>query len=403
MKKYLNVALKNRISKPNRYDSMRVLQVIPYFAPKRGGDVNVCYNISKYLTKIGHEITIITTDFDYKIIVFKCTYNLGLFLYSPDMEHWLDLNLRDYDLVHLHNYRSYQNILAVKYANLYKIPYVLQAHGSLPRIMGKKLLKQFYDFVWGSNILKSASAVIALNNYEVSQYRHLGISSNKIKIVPNAINLNDFNCFNLTGKFKKKYKISDEENIILYLGRLNKIKGCDLLLKAFSELVTEYDSIRLLFVGPDDGFLDSLKSEVEILGLNDQVIFTGALYGQDKLTAYLDSYVYVLPSIYDTFPMTILESCACGTPVIITDRCGIADVVEGNVGYVVEFNKYQLKEALIKILSNNKIRTQFSKRCRRLVEEEFNEDLCFSKLEKAYEDAIMTDNRILQCIDRVRC
>ena len=96
---------------------MKILQVIPYFTPKRGGDVNVVFNVSKYLNKQGHEVTIITTDFEFdyeysnlltnvRVIPFKCFLNIGLFLYSPSMKSWLEKNIKNYDIVHLHNYRS---------------------------------------------------------------------------------------------------------------------------------------------------------------------------------------------------------------------------------------------------------------------------------------------------------
>jgi glycosyltransferase involved in cell wall biosynthesis len=123
---------------------MRVLQVIPYFTPKRGGDVNVCYNISKYLVKHGHHVTIITTNFEFdnefaenaidegiEVISFCCVANIFLYLISPGMKKWLDVNLQKFDVIHMHNFRSYQNNIVHQYAKKYKVPYILQAHGDI--------------------------------------------------------------------------------------------------------------------------------------------------------------------------------------------------------------------------------------------------------------------------------
>ena len=132
---------------------MKILQVISYFAPRWGGDVSVCYNLSRELAELGHEVTIITTDYNYdpdyaqslenvEVIPFRRVANLGLFLYSPGMKRWLRSNISNYDLVHLHSFRSYQNNIVCKYAMEFDVPYIVQPHGSLPRIVEKKGLKQ---------------------------------------------------------------------------------------------------------------------------------------------------------------------------------------------------------------------------------------------------------------------
>ena len=131
---------------------MNILQVIPYFAFKRGGDVNVCYNLSKQLTSMGHNVTILTTTFEYNkedtdlidnltMVPIDYEFNLALFIYSPKMKKWLDKNITKYDIIHLHELRSYQNNIVIKYAKKYNIPYVLQPHNSTPKHVTKTLIK----------------------------------------------------------------------------------------------------------------------------------------------------------------------------------------------------------------------------------------------------------------------
>lgn len=138
---------------------MKILQVVPFFTPARGGSVVVVYYLSEELSKRGHEVTIITTDFEFdeeyakaiekkgvKVIVFKCVANIGLFLLSPGMKKWLIEEIKEFDIVHLHNLRSYQNVIIHRHAEKYGIPYVLQAHGSVSRIIEKQKLKKFTTY-----------------------------------------------------------------------------------------------------------------------------------------------------------------------------------------------------------------------------------------------------------------
>jgi len=374
---------------------MKILQIIPYFTPKCGGDVNIVYNLSNQLLKRGHEVTIFTTDFepDWEyvksldgvcVVPFHCIANIGLMLISMGMKKQLKKEIRDFDIIHMHDFRSYQNIVTYRYAKKYNVPYVLQAHGSVLPFFQKQGLKRIFDLFFGYKILRDASKVIALTRTEAVQYKKMGIDEDKIEIVPNGIDLSEYENLPEKGEFRKKYSIRDDEKIILYLGRIHKIKGIDLLVKAFADLINVLDGVRLVIAGPDDGFLSTLKGQIEDFKINDKILFTGPLYGRDKLEAYADADVYVLPSVYEIFGITVLEACACGTPVIITDRCGIADIIDDKVGHVVEYDKDQLQDAIIKVLSDEELRMRFGEGGRRLVREEFGWGGVVGRLEQIY-------------------
>ena len=373
---------------------MKILQVIPYFTPRRGGDVNICYNLSKQLVNRGHEVIIITTDFEFdeeyakslvnvRIIPFKVIARIGLFLISPSMKKWLKNEIRNYNVIHLHNLQSYQNNLVYRYTKKYGVSYVLQAHGLDPKRLEEDTLKKGYNWVWGYGILKDASKVIALTKTEAEKYKKMSVDKDKVEIVSNGIDLLEYENLPKEGEFRGKYEIKDEEKIILYLGRIHKIKGIDLLVRAFVDLVNDSDNIKLVIVGPDDGFLSTLKRQIEYLKICDKVLFAGPLYGKDKLKAYVDADVYVLPSVYEIWGITVLEACACGTPVVVTDRCGIANFVD-KVGYVVEYDKDQLWDAIFTVLCDEDLRKRFGEDCRLLVREEYGWDKIVAKVEKVY-------------------
>ncbi|OEU42516.1 hypothetical protein BGV40_09130 [Methanosarcina sp. Ant1] len=345
---------------------MKILQVIPYFAQKWGGDVNVCYNLSKELNNLGHDVTIITTDFEYdldyaqslenvEVIPFRRVANLGLFLYSPGMKGWLRSNISNYDIVHLHSFRSYQNNTISRYAKEFDVPYIVQPHGSLPRIVKKKGLKQLYDMVWGNKILQNAEGIIALTSMEAEQAIKMGVNENKIHIIANGIDLSQWGGIPPQGKFRALYNIPSSMHVILFLGRLHPIKGVDLLIRAFGIVSKKRENCMLVVVGPDNGSLSKLKKIVEELNLRNKVLFTGPLYGKDKSTVYCDSDIYVLPSHYEAFPMTVLEAWAFKKPVIITENCGIKDLVQDS-GLVVKSNPYDLATALQEYLQQDSLR-----------------------------------------------
>ena len=252
---------------------MKILQVIQFFSPKFGGSVNSVYKISQELSKRGHDVTIITTNFSFdnkyaesienegvKVIPFKCIINFASFLYSPAMMKWLNKNISKFDVVHLNNFRTYQNFIVYNNAKKYDIPYILQAHGSLLPVPQKKRFKKLFDALIGYNILKDATKFIALTKKEFIEHTVMGVPENKIEIIHNSINFSEYQNLPENGEFRKKYFIEYDKKIILYVGRIDKLKGIDLLIKSFSEVLKDLKNVKLVIIGPDDGFLSFLKS-----------------------------------------------------------------------------------------------------------------------------------------------
>jgi glycosyltransferase involved in cell wall biosynthesis len=143
----------------------------------------------------------------------------------------------------------------------------------------------------------------------------------------------------------------------LFLGRLVSKKSPDLMLEAFSHWNRRGNGSRgsvLVMAGPDegDGFRQHLEAIAAQMGLNNRVLFTGALYGDAKWAAYRDADVFVLPSQNENFGNTAAEAVACGTPVLVTDRCGIAPMVDQRAGLVVPHDCAALEAGLAQILDD---------------------------------------------------
>ncbi len=383
---------------------MKILQVTNFFKPswESGGPARACYETSLKLIERGHDVTVFTTDGFSRRLDVKTnvpvdvdgitTYyfrNLSNYLsreYLLTTPYFLPFiafkKLKEFDVVHIHEYRTSLSIITAYFAQKYQIPYVLQARGSLPRIAQKQVPKVLFDRIWGYRILQNASKLIALTNYEFDQYMAMNVDKSKIEIIPNGIDIVKYENLPTKHIFRKKFHISPHQKIILFLGRIHKIKGIDLLLDAYEEVSKKIDDTILVIAGPDEGHLSNLINRIQKNSHQEKILFTGPLYESDKLEAFIDSNVYVLPSSYETFPHTVLEAWACGVPVVATNVCGIADVI-GNAGIMVD-NTNTLAEAILSVLSNNDDANRYISLGKKRIFETMNLEKTIDKIEAVY-------------------
>lgn len=339
---------------------MNILQVIPYFAFTRGGDVNVCYNLSKQLTEMGHNVTILTTTFDYNkedtdsienltMVPIEYQFNLALFIYSPKMKEWLEKNIEKYDVIHLHELRSYQNNIVIKYAKMFNIPYVLQPHASTPKHVNKSFIKNVYDFFYGNRIMKNATTTIAVSEEE-AYYDRL-MNAKDVRVIYNGMNIEDYEKLPEKGTFKNKNNITSP--YILYLGRIDALKGINYIIEAFGSLPDKYSEYKLIIAGKTTDYKKELDKIIEKYNLENRVIFTGFVDEDDKISIYRDAELFVNPVKYmGGVSITVFESLLSNTPVIVTKESGeIIEKIEA--GSIVEYGDVEsLKNEMIKSLSD---------------------------------------------------
>lgn len=386
---------------------MNILLVVQFFSPKDGGSVLSTYELAKQLNRKGHEVNILTTDYQIdqdfvqslegvKVLQFHCIANIGNFLLSPSINEYLNINLHTFDIIHMNNFRTYQNIMVHKYAKKYGIPYILQPRGTVPTI-SKSKQKKIFDMFFGYDIIKDASKIIASSKIESDQYWDVfsEIKYEKIIHIPNGIDLELYNNLPKKGEFKRKYSININNKIILFLSRIHERKGADTLVEVFSKLKNEFVNIKLVVAGPDEGFLNKLKILVKKLNIENDILFPGPLYGRDKLEAYVDADVFILPSKnrYESFGNVVLEALACGTPIIVTNNCGVSEWINNDVGYIVEYDKNQFQNNIVNILKDEKLRDKIGEEGRRFVIEKFGWDKIIEKIEDVYTSTINASQR----------
>ena len=391
---------------------MKILHVTHTFYPclSFGGVVNAAYQIGSKQVKKGHEVHIYTTDTCKERLDLNDNYNVNVngmkVDYFKNMSNKLKnltlidtpisaifkirKDIKNYDIIHIHEHRQSLAIITCYFARKYKIPYVVQAHGSVLPFFQKEKLKEIYDKLWGFKTLRSASKVFALTETEKEQYLSMGVDENNIEIIPLGINLDEYNDKNLKkGVFRHEFNISDKDIVLLFVGRIHEIKGLDLLINSFNEINKDNDNVKLVIVGPDDGFEDKLKKQVLNYGLTDKVIFTGPLYNDDKFNALNDCDIFIMPSKYESFTTSGLEAMACGKPLILTKNNHIHDWVGNNVGLVCDYDINELKICINKLINDKSLRMKFGNEGKELIKNKYNWDKICDKIIKTYKTIII--------------
>ena len=387
---------------------MKILHVVPSFAPcfSAGGVVNSSYKIAKKQAEKGHGVVVYTTDSCKNRLQFDNNYNVNvdginvfyfknisnnvknkLTIDTPKgLSSYLKNNIADFDIVHIHEHRHSLAILTHKYAKKNNIPYVLHAHGSVLPFFQKEKLKEIFDKLWGFDILYDACKVIAETEVEKTQYIEMGVEKELIEIVPTGVESKDFEVLPQKGNFRLKYDISPDEKLILFLGRINKIKGLDLLIKAFSKI--NNNDVKLAIVGGDYGFKQELDELISKFDLKDKVLFPGVLIDDAKKEALTDCDLFVIPSRYESFGVSTLEAMACEKPIVMTKNNHIHNWIEGNAGLTCDFDEDDLAECIEKLLNNPELSKQFGQTGKKLIHEKYNWDKIEKEMEQVYNSCI---------------
>lgn len=412
---------------------MNILHVVPSFVPclSAGGVVNASYQLAKKQVAMGNNVSVFTTDGCKERLNFENRYDVdveGIHTYyfrnisnklknsqlidTPiGFPRKIKNEIKNFDIIHIHEHRHFLAIITHHYAKKYNIPYVIQSHGSVLPFFQKESIKKIFDRLWGFNILHDTSNAFALTEVEKNQYLKMGVPENKINIVPLGIDLKEYSNLPSKGNFRKKYNISQNSKILLFLGRIHKIKGLDLLIKSFKLLINNSEKnientpnkinnanannnnnhnndIKLVIVGPDDGDLDNINNLIATYDLKDNIIIPGPLFGNDKKEALVDCDILIMPSQYESFTTSGLEAMACSKPVILTENNHIHNWVNGNSGLVSSYDENDLSMTINQLLTNEDLMKNFGNNARKIIEDKYNWDSIGKQINTIYKNIL---------------
>jgi len=384
---------------------MKVLHVIQYFTSSYGGPSAVCKDTCKYLAERGHEVVICTTDLDYpsgkldvpvnrmleqdgyKICYFSATHGYGL---SVQLCEYLLNSIHSFDIVEIHGLYRFPQAITAYISRFKKVPYIVRPHGALDPFLHNQSkhywLKRIYESLVEFPNINSASAIQYTAEEEYRLTRSFNFKPPHF-ILPLGLDLDQYSKLPKSGEFRKKLGINNEK-IILYLGRINFKKGLDILIEATRTIVSsESIKVKLVIVGPDnEGYKSKLIQLTNKLGLQDRVVFTGMLVGQEKLAALIDSDVFVLSSHTENFGVTIIEAMFCMLPVVMSNKVNIwREIQHSGSALITSCESGDVADAISKILDNPKMSQQMGICGRSAVEHTYNWDAIIPKLIDMYE------------------
>lgn len=324
---------------------MRILHVAPCYAPAwaYGGPVRAVTGLTSELARRGHEVAVLATDGfvgegqpglsdpsgvtvrRYRVAS-QGLARAGRLFVAPGLDMAVHAAVRRAEIVHVHEHRTLQAISTALACRAAGVPYVLSPHGSLPVVLQHRGAKRVFDALFGERVLGGASGFIAVSEQERQQLRAHGIEERRIRTIPNGLDEETFESTLTPGGFRARHALGDAE-IVLYVGRIHAQKGLATLLRAFALLRERRRDAVLVVAGPDDGYAGELAAVVSRFGMGPRVRLLGPLYGEEKLRAYGDADVLAYPSTYEIFGLVPLEAIARGTPAVVCEGTGAAEIV----------------------------------------------------------------------------
>ena len=345
-------------------------------ATQFGGIMFLCLDIAKESSKLGHDVTIFTTDLDFannpktfnkklprieKIQNFLINrshswFSIQLFFVNPGM--YFQMNKQNFDVIHTIGIRSFQSLVAAFIAKKKRIPLVisdqggLTTHPDLTSSLTKKFLvalqKPFIKYV-----INSATKIIVPNDYEKKIFLEF-CDESKIKVIQNGINLDILTSKSLN--FKKKYDINSD--FILFLGRFSKIKGLDILLESINILKDKIDTSKIQFIimGVDFGFESEMLNMITKFKLENMIKVIKNPPREDVIQAYRESKFLVYPSRWELSPLTPLEGFAFKKTTISTTAHGIPHTISDNQNCILvePDDPNLLSESILELINDEK-------------------------------------------------
>lgn len=374
---------------------MRILNVTQSYAPffEFGGPPVKVQALAEGLARRGHEITVLTADWGLdnrlktmpnesaaeqnpfgqrrRVNGVTAVYLANWLHYralswNPALGRYLRTRLKEFEVVHIFGLYDLLGPRVAAECRTAKIPYVVEPIGMFVPIVRNIQLKRMYHRIWGREMLAGARAIVATADQERDEMIAGGVSETKIVLRRNGVEAPAR--LPERGEFRGKLGIAQEAKLILFLGRLSQKKSPDLLLKAFAGVRKAeggaWEELQLAFVGPDEsGMKAKLEQMSEQLGVAEQVHFCAALGGEPKWAAYRDADIFVLASQNENFGNTAAEAVAAGTPVVVTDKCGIAPLLKDVAGLVVPHERRELERALRRLLGDTELYGKLREGC----------------------------------------
>jgi glycosyltransferase involved in cell wall biosynthesis len=371
---------------------MRILHLVTLVSPDGafGGPIRVALNQAAELRRRGHDVHLAagwhgkgsppsTLDGTPARLfrAFRLIRPMGFSgMVSPRLALWLLMRIKDYDVVHVHAGRDLISTASLALAWVRRRPYVTQTHGMVQP--DGRLRTRVMDAAAVRRLLKAARTRYVLTEHEEDGLQEVLGSPVACEWLPNGVPEQTDHPDVVTGGRE-----------VLFCARLHARKRPVAFVEMASELMGRGIDGSFAIVGPDDGELASVRESIANAGLQEVVRYEGALDYQAVLTRMRQADVYVLPSVDEPFPMSLLEALALGLPSVCTNTCDIAaGLHDHGAAIVTDGSVRALADAVQAILTDDGLRSELSRNARRVVAELFSMDAVANRLERTYQSVL---------------
>lgn len=329
---------------------MKILRVASDLYPAFVGGIAIhAHEMSKMQARMGNEVSVYSSFWgdepreesrdNYRIKRFR-----GITIFRNSIAPMLLYDLLrqkdQYDIIHAHSHLYFSTVLCALARRLGSSPLVITNHGLISQTAPMWLQKIYIPTV-GKWTYNAADTVICYTDTERSQLINLGINPEKIVVIHNGVN---------TEIFAPAKSIPDKKQI-LWIGKYVPGKGVEYLIKGFQLFSQDHPDYQLVMVGRGP-LKDTYIETIQELGIAEKVVFKDFVPNNDLPKYYQESQIFVLPSLEEGVPRTILEAMSCGVPVICTRLPQLVDIVSGSGLLVPTKDSQAIADALSQVVSD---------------------------------------------------
>lgn len=307
---------------------LKVLRVVSDLYPSVVGGIGLhAYEMSKRQKELGCDITIYTSRIGkeplqeikegLKIFRFKPIITIMGNTINPKIMIKIFNNVNDYDLIHAHSHLYFSTNACSLLKKINSVPLVITTHGLIGQT-APIWFSNIYLSTIGKFTLESADMIISYTEVEKKYLIGLGIPEKKIRVIHNGIDVELFSPVD--------EKIERENKQILWVGRFVPGKGVEYLIEAINILAKKHHNFRLLMIGK--GPMENIiKQKIQDFNLENRITIQKFIPNSELPKIYQNSDIFVLPSLEEGVPRTILEAMSCGIPVVCSNLPQLVNII----------------------------------------------------------------------------
>ncbi len=387
---------------------MRVLMLSWEYPPRIvGGISRVVHDLAQKLGEHGIEVHVVTCweegteefERDKNVFVHRVhTYEINTFnfvdwvlqLNFAMIEYSIELinETQKFDIIHVHDWIVAFAGRVLK--NSFSIPMISTIHATeFGRNSGlhNETQKYISSVEWWLGY--ESRKIIVNSQYMKNEIRNVfQIPEEKIRVIPNGVNLNKFDGFEHNLAFRRKYA-ADNEKIVFFVGRIVNEKGVKVLIDSVPKILNYYNDVKFIIAGKGPE-MEELKEKAHNMNISNRIYFTGYIKDEDLCNLYKCADIAVFPSLYEPFGIVALEGMIANVPVVISDTGGLDEIVNHGVDGMKSYtgNSNSLADSILDILFNTEKAKKIVENAKKKVNSLYNWENIYRQILNVYKEVI---------------